>query len=57
VLNVPVSEIILNEPRVRSLIGKSEAASVPKHVLFEFPGAGLLGAARFALLPVAALEV
>jgi hypothetical protein len=27
VLNVPVSEVILNEPRIRALIGKGEAAS------------------------------
>jgi hypothetical protein len=32
VLNVPVTEIILNEPRVRALIGKGEAASVAEHV-------------------------
>ena len=32
VLNIPVAEIILNEPRVRALIGKSEAASVAEHV-------------------------
>jgi len=32
VLNVPVSEIVLNEPRVRALIGKGEAASVAQHV-------------------------
>jgi hypothetical protein len=32
VLNVSVSEVILNEPRIRALIGKSEAASVAQHV-------------------------
>jgi L-fuconolactonase len=32
VLNVPVSEVILNEPRIRALVGQSEAASVAQHV-------------------------
>ena len=31
-LNVPVSEIILNEPSIRALIGQGEAASVAQHV-------------------------
>ena len=31
-LNVPVSEIILNEPRIRALVGQGEAASVAQHV-------------------------
>jgi hypothetical protein len=32
VLNVPVAEIILNEPCIRALVGKREAASVAEHV-------------------------
>ena len=32
VLDVPVSEVILNEPRIRALIGEGEAASVAQHV-------------------------
>jgi len=32
VLYVPMAEVILNEPRVRALIGKREAASVAQHV-------------------------
>ena len=32
VLNVPVSEIVLNEPRIRALVGQGEAASVAQHV-------------------------
>jgi hypothetical protein len=32
VLNIPVSEIILNEPRVCTLVGQGEAASVAQHV-------------------------
>jgi hypothetical protein len=32
VLNVPVAEVILNEPHIRTLIGKSEAASVAQRV-------------------------
>ena len=32
VLNVPMSEVILNEPRIRALVGQSEAASVAQHV-------------------------
>jgi lysophospholipase L1-like esterase len=32
VLNIPMSEKILNEPRVRSLIGQGKAASVTQHV-------------------------
>ena len=31
-LNVTVSEIILNEPRIRALVGQGEAASVAQHV-------------------------
>jgi len=31
-LNVPVSEIVLNEPSVSALIGKSKAESMSKHV-------------------------
>jgi hypothetical protein len=32
VLNVPVSEVILNEPRIRAMVGQSEAAGVAQHV-------------------------
>ena len=31
-LNVPVSQVILDEPRIRSLVGQGEAAGVPEHV-------------------------
>ena len=31
-LNVAVSEVILNEPRVRALVGQGEAASVAQHM-------------------------
>jgi hypothetical protein len=32
VLNVPVPEIILNEPRISALVSQGEAASVAQHV-------------------------
>jgi hypothetical protein len=32
VLNVPVSEIVLNEPLVCALVGKGKAVSVAEHV-------------------------
>ena len=32
VLNVAVTEVILYEPRIRPMIGKSEPASMPEHV-------------------------
>ena len=32
VLNIPVSEVILNQARVRALIGQSEAAGMAQHV-------------------------
>ena len=32
VLNVPMPEIVLNEPRIGSLVGKSKAAGVAQHV-------------------------
>jgi hypothetical protein len=32
VLDVAVAEVVLNEPRVRALVGQREAASVPQHV-------------------------
>ena len=38
VLDVAVSEVILNEPRIGSLIGQGEAARVPQHV--RMSGAG-----------------
>ena len=44
VLNVPVSEVILNEPRIRALVGQSEAASVAQHVGMGEQGQGSGGA-------------
>ena len=44
VLNVPVPEIILNEPRVRALVGQGEAASVAQHVRMGEQGQGSGGA-------------
>jgi len=32
VLNVAVAEIVLNEPRIRALVGQGEAAGVAQHV-------------------------
>jgi hypothetical protein len=40
VLNVPVSKIVLNEPRIRALVGKSEAASMVQHVRMGKQGQG-----------------
>jgi len=40
VLNVPVVEIILNEPGVRALVGKSEAAGMPQHLRMREKGQG-----------------
>src|ERR1039458_10222428 len=40
VLNIPVSEIILNEARIRALVGESEAASVAQHVRMGEQGQG-----------------
>jgi len=31
-LNVPVSQVILDEPRIRALVGQGEAAGVAEHV-------------------------
>jgi hypothetical protein len=39
-VNVAVSEIILNEPCIRALIGKSEAARVAQHVRMSDQGEG-----------------
>jgi len=36
VLNVPVSEKILNEPGIRALVGQGEAARVPQHVRMDW---------------------
>ncbi len=44
VLNVPVAKVILNEPRIRALVGKSEAASMPEHVGMSEQGQGSCGA-------------
>ena len=43
-LNVPVSEVILNEPSIRALIGQGEAASVAQHVGMGEQGQGSGGA-------------
>lgn len=32
VLNIPMAEVILNQPRVRPLIGQGKAARMPQHV-------------------------
>src|SRR5271166_4720195 len=47
VLNVPVPEIILNEPRISALVSQGEAASVAQHQPFNL--------ARGEMLPVADL--
>jgi hypothetical protein len=44
VLNAPVSEIILNESRIRVLVSQGEAASVPEHVRMGKQGQGSGGA-------------
>ena len=44
VLDVPVSEVILNEPSIRALIGQGEAASVAQHVGMGEQGQGSGGA-------------
>src|SRR6266481_8662747 len=44
VLDVPMSEVILNEPSIRALIGQSEAASVAQHVGMDEQGQGSGGA-------------
>ncbi len=40
VLNVPVSKIVLNEPRIRALVGEGEAAGVAQHVRVGKQGQG-----------------
>jgi hypothetical protein len=37
VLNIPMAEIILNQSRIGSLVGKGEATTVPQHVAMESP--------------------
>ena len=37
-LNIPVSEIVLNQPRVRALVGQGKAARVAQHVRMGFDG-------------------
>ena len=39
-LNVAVSEVILNEPWIRALVGQCEAASVAQHVWMDEQGQG-----------------
>ena len=46
VLDVAVSEIILNEPRISTLIGQGKAASVAEHVGMSEQGEGSGGAVR-----------
>ena len=43
-LNLPVAQIILNEPRIRALVGKGEAARVAQHVRMGREGQGRGGA-------------
>jgi hypothetical protein len=40
VLDVPVAEVILNEPRIRALIGQRETASVAEHMGMRENGQG-----------------
>jgi hypothetical protein len=40
VLNIPMPEIILNEPGIASVVGKREAASVAQHVRMGREGEG-----------------
>jgi hypothetical protein len=40
VLNIPVSQIILNEPGIRALAGQREAAPMPEHVGMSREGEG-----------------
>jgi hypothetical protein len=40
VLNIPVTEIILNEPGIGFLVGKSKAASMAQHVRMSREGQG-----------------
>jgi len=40
VLNVPVSKIVLHEPRIRALVGQCEAARVAQHVRMGKQGQG-----------------
>ena len=44
VLNIPVSEVILSEPRVCALVGQGEAASMAQHVGMNEQGQGSCGA-------------
>jgi hypothetical protein len=46
VLNVPVAEIILNEPRIGSLVGQGKAAGMAQHVGVGREGQGGCFAAR-----------
>lgn len=46
VLNIPVPKIILDQPRVRSLVRQSEPACVPKHM-------GMSGQGKVCHLPIA----
>jgi hypothetical protein len=53
VLNVPMSQIILNEPRISALVGQGEPASVAQHVRMSEQGQG----SRGAVLPQRELKV
>ena len=55
VLNIPVSEVILSEPRVCALVGQGEAASVAQHVGMSEQGQGS-GFTSFLLPLVASIN-
>ena len=44
VLNAPMPKIVLDEPRVRALVGQGKAASVAQHVRMSEQGKGSRGA-------------
>jgi hypothetical protein len=46
VLNIPMPKKILNEPRIRSLVGQGKAASVTQHVRVGNEGQGSDNAVR-----------
>ena len=50
-LNVAVSEVILNEPRIRALVGQGEAASMAQHVRMGKQGKGSAARALYFRRP------
>ena len=38
VLNIPVPQIVLNQPRIRALVGQGKAAGMAQHVRVGFNG-------------------